>query len=155
MSRRWVGFPGGASGKEPTCRCRRLKRYRFNPWVGKIPWRRTWQPTPVFLPRGTPWTEEPDELQSIGSERVGHNWSDLTHMNACKEMSKVEWEEVRLYIPGWNQMGGGHLIALGGVLCSGWWWESWEWHGWVHVLERFPGSWKEARSKGAGKLQGK
>ena len=30
--------------------CRRLKRYRFSPWVGKIPWRRAWQPTPVFLP---------------------------------------------------------------------------------------------------------
>jgi len=29
---------------------RRLKRHRFSPWVGMIPWRRTWQPTPVFLP---------------------------------------------------------------------------------------------------------
>ena len=45
-----VGFPGGASGKEPTCQCRRYKRLGFDPWVGKIPWRRTWQPTPVFLP---------------------------------------------------------------------------------------------------------
>ena len=26
------------------------RRFRFNPWVGKIPWRRKWQPTPVFLP---------------------------------------------------------------------------------------------------------
>ena len=43
-------FPGGASGKEPTCQCRRRKRHGFNPWVGKIPWRRAWQPTPVFLP---------------------------------------------------------------------------------------------------------
>ena len=33
--------------KEPTCQCR---RHRFNPWVRKIPWRRKWQPTPVFLP---------------------------------------------------------------------------------------------------------
>jgi len=41
------GFPGGASGKESTCRC---KRCGFNPWVRKIPWRRAWQPTPVFLP---------------------------------------------------------------------------------------------------------
>ena len=47
-----LGFPGGASGKEPTCQCRRLKRRGFHPspWVGKIPWRREWQPTPVFLP---------------------------------------------------------------------------------------------------------
>ena len=45
-----AGFPGGASGKEPTCQRRRHKRCRFNPWVGKISWTRKWQPTPVFLP---------------------------------------------------------------------------------------------------------
>ena len=45
-----IGFPGGAGGKEPTCQCRRHKRYGFNPWVGKIPWKLAWQPTPVFLP---------------------------------------------------------------------------------------------------------
>jgi len=33
-----IGFPGGASGKESTCQCRRHKRHRFNPWVGKMPW---------------------------------------------------------------------------------------------------------------------
>ena len=45
-----MGFPGGASGKEPACQCRRLKRLGFSPWVGKIPWRRARQLTPVFLP---------------------------------------------------------------------------------------------------------
>ena len=45
-----MGFPGGASGKEPAYQCRRPKRCRFHAWVGKIPWRRAWQPTPVFLP---------------------------------------------------------------------------------------------------------
>ena len=51
-----TGFPCGASGKEPACQCRHKrhkrthKRHGFNPWVGKIPWRRKWQPTPVFLP---------------------------------------------------------------------------------------------------------
>ena len=44
-----TGFPGGPSGKEPTCQCRRPKRQGFYPWVGKIPWTRAWQPTPVFL----------------------------------------------------------------------------------------------------------
>ena len=40
------GFPGGASGKEPACQCRRHKRQRpgFKPWVGKIPWRRRGNP---------------------------------------------------------------------------------------------------------------
>ena len=35
------------SGKEPACHSR---RYGFNPWAGKILWRRAWQPTPVFFP---------------------------------------------------------------------------------------------------------
>ena len=44
-----------------------------DPWVGKTPWRRAWQPTPVFLPGESPWTEELGELQSTGSQRVGHD----------------------------------------------------------------------------------
>ena len=36
-------FPGGVSGKEPIGQCRRHKRCGFDPWVGKIPWRRAWQ----------------------------------------------------------------------------------------------------------------
>ena len=39
-----MGFPGGASGEEPTCRCRRHKKCGFNPWVRKIPWRRHGNP---------------------------------------------------------------------------------------------------------------
>ena len=45
-----MSFPGGASGKGPACQCRRGKRRGFNPCIGKVPWRRKWQPTPVFLP---------------------------------------------------------------------------------------------------------
>ena len=45
-----LGFPGSASDKEPAYQCRRHKRCRFNPWVRKKPWRREWQPAPVFLP---------------------------------------------------------------------------------------------------------
>ena len=46
------GFPGGSAGKESTCivgDCLQCRWPRLNPWVGKIPWRRKWQPTPVFL----------------------------------------------------------------------------------------------------------
>ena len=42
--------PGCGGGKEAACQRRRHKRCVFNPWVGKIPWRRAWQPTSVFLP---------------------------------------------------------------------------------------------------------
>ena len=41
------GLPWWLNGKESTCQCRRRG---FYPWVGKIPWRRKWLPTRVFLP---------------------------------------------------------------------------------------------------------
>ena len=63
---------GGSNSKESACQCRRPG---FDHWVGKIPWRRAWQSTPVFLPRESPWTEEPGGLQSMGSQRVRHNWA--------------------------------------------------------------------------------
>ena len=69
----YISFPGGASGKEPTCRCNRCKRRGSNPRVGKVPRRRAWQPTPVFLPGESPWTEEPGGLQCIGSQRIRHD----------------------------------------------------------------------------------
>ena len=40
-------------------------------------WRRKWQPTPVFLPGESPGTGQPGALPSMGSQRVGHDWSDL------------------------------------------------------------------------------
>ena len=44
-----MGFPRQHSCKESSCHCRRHKRDGFDPWVGKILWRRKWQSTPVFL----------------------------------------------------------------------------------------------------------
>ena len=43
-------LPRWLSDKESSCQRRRCRRRRFNPWLWKIPWRRKWQPTPVFLP---------------------------------------------------------------------------------------------------------
>ena len=42
-----------------------------------MPWRRKWQPTPVFLPGGSQGQGRPGGLPSMGSHRVGHDWSDL------------------------------------------------------------------------------
>ena len=41
-----MGLPWWLSGKEYVCKC---KKHKLNTWIGKIPWRRKWQPTPVFL----------------------------------------------------------------------------------------------------------
>ena len=47
MSPSILWLPWSLSGKESACQCR---RHRFGPWLGKMPWRREWEPTPVFLP---------------------------------------------------------------------------------------------------------
>ena len=44
-----MSFPGGAGSKETACQCRRRGRWRFDPWVRKIHWRRERLLTPVFL----------------------------------------------------------------------------------------------------------
>ena len=69
-----MGFPGGASGKEPACQCRRCKRLEFNHWVGKIPWKRSWTPTPVFLPG-----------KSHGQRSLAHYTPE-----GCKELDTTE-----------------------------------------------------------------
>ena len=37
----------------------------FHPWVGKLPWRKAWQPIPVFLPGASPRTKEPDRHATV------------------------------------------------------------------------------------------
>ena len=58
-------FSHGSVVKESTCGGRSCMRLWFDSWVGKMSWRRKWQPTPVFLPGESPWTQEPGRLQSI------------------------------------------------------------------------------------------
>ena len=84
----WTGWGGGCGicheehfwdsqvalvVKNPSAKAGDTKRCGFYCWVRKIPWRRAWQPTLVFLPGESPWAEEPGGLQSIGLQRVGHN----------------------------------------------------------------------------------
>ena len=64
-----IGLSWWLSAKEPICQCR---RFGFNPWVGKIPWRRKWQPTPVFLPRKS-HQQRSLAGYSMGLQRVGHD----------------------------------------------------------------------------------
>ena len=48
--------------KNPAARQEDEGKQEFNPWVGKIPWRRAWKPIPVFLPGESHWTEAPGGL---------------------------------------------------------------------------------------------
>ena len=64
------GFPRWLSGKEFTWKCRRCG---FNPWVMKIPWRRKWQPTPVFLPAKSHGQRSLEGYSPWGCKRVRHD----------------------------------------------------------------------------------
>ena len=59
--------------KRPAANAGDLRDIGFDLWVGKMPCRRTWQSTLAFLPGESPWTEQPGRLQSVGSQRVGHD----------------------------------------------------------------------------------
>ena len=77
-----MGFPGGTSGKEPTCQCLRHKRLEFNPWIGKISWRRAWQPTLVFLPG-----ESHGQKSLEAYSPWGHTELDITEATWCTHTS--------------------------------------------------------------------
>ena len=76
------GFPGGSVHKESTCNAGDLGLILgLGRSPGKIPgnpWRRAWQPTPVFLPGESPWTEEPGRPHSLGLQRVRYDWATNT-----------------------------------------------------------------------------
>ena len=111
------GLPWWLSGKGSTCQCRRHRRLGFNPWVGKIPWRRKWQPTPAFLPEKShgqrslvgysPWSRK----ESDTTERLHFTSLLLTVAQLVKNppamwgpgfdpwIGKIPWKRERLLTP--------------------------------------------------------
>ena len=75
-----MSFPGGASGKEPACKCRRHKRCSV-PGLGRSLWGGGMVTYSSIFTWRIPWTEEPGRLQPIGSQRVRHDWSDWARMS--------------------------------------------------------------------------
>ena len=69
-----LGLHCWVSSKESACQCRRHKRPGFDPWVGRIPWRRKWQPTPVSLP-GDSHGRRSLVGYNLWGHRVEHDWS--------------------------------------------------------------------------------
>ena len=86
-------FPGGTSSKESTCPCR---KYRFDPWVWKIPWNRKWHPTPVFLPG-----KSHGQRSLVGYSSWGHKESDKTEqlstiLHRNEMVSKLGSEDISM-----------------------------------------------------------
>ena len=67
-------LPRWRSGEESSCQWRRCKTLEFDPWVGKIPWRRKWQPAPGFLPGESHGQRSLVGYRSWGC-RVGCSWT--------------------------------------------------------------------------------
>ena len=93
-----LGFPGGASGKESSCQCRRHKRHGFNPCVGKISWSRRGQPTPILLPGkfhgkgglmgGRPWShKEPDMTEWMNTHIISAEAAG--RVNYCPRFGEI------------------------------------------------------------------
>ena len=75
---------GCSVGKEPAWQCRRHKRCGFSLWVGKMPWRKKWQPAPVFLPRKFHGQRILEGYSPWSLQRVGQDWAPVrvrTHTN--------------------------------------------------------------------------
>ena len=95
-----MGFPGGISGKEPTCQCRRreMQIWSLGQEDALVESMATHS---SILAWRIAWIEEPGGLQFIGSQRVGHDWSDLVctqegNTRPCHRVSGVGWKIILL-----------------------------------------------------------
>ena len=98
-NKRIKGFPGGSHGRV----CLPCRRPGFNSWVGKIPWRKKWQPTPVFLPGKAhgrslegyhPWDcKESDTTERLHFQRetiTSEKWKSEMHIIDIKQPPKYK-----------------------------------------------------------------
>ena len=76
----------------------------FDPWVGKIPWRRKWHTRSSILAWRIPWMEEPGGLQSMGSQRVRHDWATSLSLSLWRPTrpTRTPQKDVLLIIGDWN-----------------------------------------------------
>ena len=79
-----LGLPRWLSDKEFACQC---KRHGFDPWVKKVPWRRKWQPIPVFLPG-----KSHGQRSLAGYSPWGHKESDKTEGLNSDNNNKVHFQ---------------------------------------------------------------
>ena len=83
------GLPWWLSGKQSTCQCWRLG---LDPWVGKIPWRRNWQPIPVFLPGKSHGQRSLEEYSPWGHKELATIYQ-LNNIGRCISRAICESEK--------------------------------------------------------------
>ena len=96
------GLPGWYSGKESACQCWRCKRHGFDPWTGKIFWRRNWQPAPILLPgksraqrsltgyspRGLKEQDTTEHAHTL----AGETKIIISHSRLCYHRQETQWQ---------------------------------------------------------------
>ena len=99
-------LPRWFSSKESTYQC---KRHKFDPWAGKIPWRRKWQPTPVFLPGQFQGQRNLGSYSPWCQKRVGHNLVTKQRQQQNNPSSTLQCDEDSQPCPWKHQF---HHLAL-------------------------------------------
>ena len=103
------GLPRWLSGKESTCQCKWCRRRGLDAWVRKIPWRRKWQPTPVFLPGNSH-----GQRSLAGYSPRGHEDSSMT-----SDWAHVHMRDQRCSL--WARRGGDSFFKEAGEGTFGLW----------------------------------
>ena len=110
------GLPKWLSGKESFCQCR---KWGFDPWVGKIPWRRQWHPTPVLLPGKSHGQRS---LESCGPWGCwGSDMTEWLHFHFSLFTFthwRRKWQPTPVFLPGESQGRGAWWAAVYGVAQS-------------------------------------
>ena len=124
-----MGLPQWLSNKRICLQCRRCL---FDPWVRKIPWKMTWQPTPVFLPR-----ESHGQRSLVGYHPQGHKESDTTeateHSGTAKLHMNLFFDQTTQFLRIWSEYAlqqYKNIYAQECSLCSNFnkkYWEQSEW----------------------------
>ena len=105
----FLGFPGGASGREPPANAGDGRHMGSIPGAGGTPGGENGNPLHGrgILAWRIPWTEEPGRLQSIGPQKVRRNWTDLAHLHAHKHFLKdlsLSFYSWRCWVIDWNEL---------------------------------------------------
>ena len=104
---------------ELTWQCRRHKRFRFDPWVGKTPLEKEMATHTSILAWRIPWTVEFGGLQSMGSQRLGHDWSNLAQNNCAKQLLQKRYYHFHLTSRETSEKRLGDLVQMTQLLSLG------------------------------------
>ena len=84
-----MSFPGDASGEKSAHQCRRLEEMRIQSLGLEDPLEKEMATYSIILAWKIPWAEEPGRLQSVGPQRIGHNWVHTYSYNCSQPSTAV------------------------------------------------------------------